>query len=108
VENLEERSLLAAGTASVVGRTLVLQGTPDADFVSVFEKHDQIQVFWGSATGGLQGSQTLREHDVRRIVFNGNGGSDTLFNGTEFRVTTTGTVQVFQSGNHGNETNGHD
>jgi hypothetical protein len=80
------------------GRTLAIEGTTEADSVSVFKNHDRIQVLWGDASGNLLARQEFKEGRVRRITFNGNGGSDVFFNGTELRVTTTGTVKFIQSG----------
>jgi hypothetical protein len=102
VERLEDRSLLAVGTATLVGKTLVIQGRPTAGWgwwrrraspinVRVVEKGNKIRViFTDVAAANAQTIVEFKESRVKTIDFRGTTGDDVFINRSDARVIANG------------------
>lgn len=99
VERLEERSLLAVGTAMLVGKTLVIQGPAnggDGDGASpinvrVVEKGNKVRViFTDPAAANAQTIVEFKESRVKTIDFRGTTGDDVFINRSDARVIANG------------------
>lgn len=90
VEGLEDRQLLAVGTATLVGRTLRIDGTAEADNVRVVERGNRIRVILTDTATGQVVVQEFREGRVKGIEFRGGEGNDIFVNRADKRVIAFG------------------
>ena len=84
VESLEARQLLAVSPVHLIGGTLMIDGSLEADHVEVREIGGEIRAELNGETYDFASSR------VDRIVFNGGDGNDDFRNHTDTRCTVNG------------------
>jgi len=84
VESLESRQLMAVSPVNLIGGTLMIDGSLDADHAVVREIGSDIRAELNGETWDFSSSR------VDRIVFDGGDGNDYFRNDTDIRCTVNG------------------
>jgi hypothetical protein len=100
LERLEDRTTPAVGTATLVGKTLVIEGPANGDDgdggaspinVRVVEKGNKVRViFTDVAAANAQTIVEFKESRVKTIDFRGTTGDDVFINRSDARVIANG------------------
>jgi hypothetical protein len=99
LERLEDRTTPAVGTATLVGKTLVIEGPANGDDgggaspinVRVVERGNKIRViFTDVAAANAQTFVEFKESRVKTIDFRGTDGDDVFINRSDARVIANG------------------